>query len=283
MCRLFPGPLAGKILASLGFEVVRLMPPRGDFLQTLAPDLFSWLNAGKRSEILDLKLETGQQRFRSLAADARIVFDTSLPGAMDRLEVNPQQLTRGNVGLVYVRLIGSRDPLFRNMPGHDLNYLAAAGLLASFDSVWQRIQLADIASAFWMAIMALEGLRRGGGFYEVYADEASQIFCYPKVPHLDGSAVCYSVYSCSEGSIALAALEPHLWQRFCRGMKRDHWIDFAFTSATLANPTYRELCSAFSERNADDWENWAVRAALPLRSVRSFNGQRVSLPWRSVG
>ncbi|MGH9829332.1 MAG: CoA transferase [Blastocatellia bacterium] len=281
MCRLFPGPLAGKILASLGFQVMRLIPPQGDFLETLAPDLYTWLNAGKTSEILDLKSDAGKQRLHSLAAVAGIVLDSSLPGAMERLDVSPETLRRENAGLVYVRLAGSRDPLFRNLPGHDLNYLAVAGLIASLDRIWQRLQLADISSAFWMAIAALEGVRRGGGFYEVHADEASQVFSYPKVPHLDGSAVCYSVYSCSEGRIALAALEPHLWERFCRGMKRDDWIDSAFTSTTPTNPTYRELCSTFSKRNADDWETWAVQAALPLRTVRSFSNRVLSSPWRN--
>ena len=279
LCRLFPGPLAGKILSSLGFRVVRLMPPRGDFLETFAPELSTWLNARKTSEVLDLKVNAGKERLRSLAGVAQIVLDTNLPGVMERLDVGPEVLRRANSALVYVRLAGSRDPMFRNIPGHDLNYLAAAGLLPSLDSTWQRFQLADISSAFWMAIAALEGMRRGGGFYEIYADEASQVFSYPKVPHLDGSAVCYAVYPCAEGSVALAALEPHLWERFCRAMKRDDWVNSAFTTTTNANPIYSELCSAFSKRNADDWETWALEATLPLRAVRAFNSQELSSPW----
>jgi alpha-methylacyl-CoA racemase len=281
LCRLFPGPLAGKILASLGFRVVRLMPPKGDLLETFAPELSTWLNASKTSEVLDLKANAGKERLRSLAGVAHIVLDTNLSGVMERLDVGPEVLRRANSALVYVRLAGSRDPMFRNIPGHDLNYLAASGLLSSLDSTWQRFQLADISSAFWMAIAALEGVRRGGGFYEIYADEASQVFSYPRVPHLDGSAVCYAVYPCSEGSVALAALEPHLWDRFCRAMKRDDWANSAFTSASRANPIYRELCSAFSKRNADDWEIWAAQAALPLRTVRPFTPQGLALPWRN--
>jgi alpha-methylacyl-CoA racemase len=120
LCRLFPGPLAGKILVSLGFRVLRLMPPQGDRLEVLAPELYAWLNAGKASEILDLKADTGKQRLRSHAADAQIVLDTSLPGVMERLDVGPEVLRRANSELVYVRLVGSRDPMFRNIPGHDL-------------------------------------------------------------------------------------------------------------------------------------------------------------------
>jgi alpha-methylacyl-CoA racemase len=165
---------------------------------------------------------------------------------MERLNVAPEALRKANPQLVYVRLAGSRHPLFRNFPSHDLNFLAAAGLLPALDSVWQRLQLADISAAFWMAMAALEGARRGGGSYEIYADKASHVFAYPKIPHLDGNAICYSIYPCSEGNIALAALEPHLWERFCRAMKRDEWANSAFTTVTDRNPIYRELCSAFS-------------------------------------
>jgi alpha-methylacyl-CoA racemase len=103
------------------------------------------------------------------------------------------------------------------------------------------------------------------------------------VLHLDGNTVCYTLYPCSEGSIALAALEPHLWDRFCRAMKRNDWVNFAFTSTTGDNPVYRELCSAFSKRNAEEWETWAVQAALPLRKVRPFTHNGLSLPWHSHG
>ena len=279
ICRLFPGPLAGKILASLGFQVVRLIPPQGDLLETFAPELSAWLNASKTSEILNLKDDAGKERLRSLARVAQVVLDSNLPGVMERLDVGPEVLRAANFALVYVRLAGSRDPVFRNIPGHDLNYLAAAGLLPSLDSTWQRFQLADISSAFWMAIAALEGIRRGGGFYEIYAEEASQVFSYPKVPHLDGNTLCYAVYPCAEGSVSLAALESHLWQRFCRAMKRDEWANSAFTTATSANPIYLELCSAFSKRNADEWEAWAVEATVPLRKVRTLNSQELSSPW----
>jgi alpha-methylacyl-CoA racemase len=280
LCKLFPGPLAGHILSSLGFRVVRLLPPQGDLLETLAPDLYAWLNSGKTSEVLNLKEDTGKQRLRSLAATAQIILDTNLPGAMARLDVAPESLRKANPGLVYVRLAGSRDPRFCDRPGHDLNFLAAAGLIPALDSVWQRLQLADISAAFWMAMAALEGARRGGGSYEIYADEASHVFSYPKVPHLDGNAICYCIYPCAEGSIALAALEPHLWARFCRAMKRDEWTNMAFTEVTDCNPIYRELCSAFSRHNADYWETWAADVVLPLRSVRSFAIQKLSSPWR---
>lgn len=279
LCRLFPGPLAGKILASLGFRVLRLLPPQGDRLEVLAPELCYWLNTGKKSETLDLKTNTGKQRLISLAADSQVVLDSNLPGVMERLDVGPKVLSKANSGLVYVRLAGSRDRKFRKIPGHDLTYVAAAGLLSCLGSVWQELQLADVSSAFWMAIAALEGMRCGGGFYEIPADEASLVFSYPKVPHIDGNCVCYALYPCRAGTVALAALEPHLWERFCRSMNRQEWVSCAFTSTTAGNPVYKELCLVFAKRNADDWETWGAQAALPLRKVRPLQRNSFSLPW----
>ena len=114
---------------------------------------------------------------------------------------------------------------------------------------------------------------------QIQADEASLVFSYPKVPDLDGKCVCYALYHCRAGSVALAALEPHLWERFCRSMNREEWLSYAFTSTAADNPVYRELCSVFRKRNADDWETWGAQAALPLRKVSSIKRDKFSLPW----
>ena len=90
------GELAGRILADLGAEVIKVEPPTGDpsrwrppffadkpDLQTSLPWWASNLN--KRSITLDLEDSTGQAAFRRLVETADFVLESFRPGYLDDL------------------------------------------------------------------------------------------------------------------------------------------------------------------------------------------------------
>jgi hypothetical protein len=58
LATLFPGPLAGRFLLSLGFKVVKVEPPGGDPMRGLSPTLYRALNEGKHVVYLDLQKES---------------------------------------------------------------------------------------------------------------------------------------------------------------------------------------------------------------------------------
>ncbi len=279
LTRLLPGPLAGRMLAEIGYEVRRIVPPEGDLMAAASPEGYAWLNAGKTSETIDLKTPAGGERLRELACDATILLETNRPGVMEKLGIGPESLRRLNPKLTYVRLAGYREPAFHQAPGHDLAYLAADGLLDRFENVWREMQVADATGAFWAVIAAQEGVRRGGGFFEVYMSETARSLAYPALPGLDGSALCYGTYPTAQGQVALTALEPHLWQRFCEHMERPDWSSEAFTPANANNPIWIELCQALASRTADEWESWAMECKIPLRMVKPPRLPEQLLPW----
>ena len=253
LTRLLPGPLAGKLLLEMGFPVLKVEPPGGDPLKALAPEAYRFLNEGKE----------GRARLLGLVAEAAVFLESNRPGAMERLGLGPETLLAENPRLVYVRLRGYRDA---PDPGHDLTYLAEAGLLGRFP--WRAFQFADLAGAYALALAALKGLLLGGGFYEVALAEAVKSIAYPPIPFLDGSVLCYGVYRAREGEVALAALEPHLWARFCQKAGLPELVEAAFSPASPENPLYRTLCAFFAQRPARAWEAWAREEGLPLRAVR---------------
>jgi crotonobetainyl-CoA:carnitine CoA-transferase CaiB-like acyl-CoA transferase len=61
------GPICGRMLADLGADVVKVEPAEGDIIRLLRPQVgeepvsvyFSWVNAGKRSISVDLRLPAG--------------------------------------------------------------------------------------------------------------------------------------------------------------------------------------------------------------------------------
>ncbi|MEZ0348824.1 MAG: CoA transferase [Thermus sp.] len=263
LTRLLPGPLAGKLLLELGFSVLKVEPPAGDPLQALAPEAYRFLNAGKEVRVLDLKTEEGREALLALVGEAAILLEANRPGVMERLGLGPEVLLAHNPRLVYARLRGYPEG---DDPGHDLTYLAEAGLLGRFP--WRAFQFADLAGASALALAALKGLLLGGGVYEVALSEAVKAVAYPPIPFLDGSVLCYGVYPTQEGEVALAALEPHLWARFCQRAGLPELLGAAFSPASPENPAYAKLLAFFAERPAHALEAWAKEEGLPLRRVR---------------
>ena len=106
------GGYAGRLLADLGAEVVKVEPPSGDSLRALGPfpgdrpdleagGLHLALNAGKRSVVLDLESGAGRERLRALATQADILFENAGPGVMDGRGLGPDTLLEANPELVY--------------------------------------------------------------------------------------------------------------------------------------------------------------------------------------
>ncbi len=257
----------------MGFEVLRVLPPGGDALARWQPEAHRWLNEGKGHATIDLKTEAGRAAFLARVRGAHALIESNRAGVMERLGVGPEALRRVNPRLVYVRVAGYReDPA---EPGHDLTYLAASGLLDRLEEAWPYLQLADVSGAFWVALAVMEGLRQGGGFFEVYLSEAPGVWGYPAIPGLDGSDPAYRVYPAARGRVALAALEPHLWSRFCQAAGHPEW-----EGARGKGSLHRRLEAFFRTRTDAEWEAWARKAGVPLRAVRQDRPKALKLPWR---
>jgi alpha-methylacyl-CoA racemase len=282
LTRLVPGPLAVQMLRRMGFRALRVEAPSGDMLQQVAPDVHQALQSGKETRTLNLKTRAGREQLLQLVQNAAVLIESNLPGTMERLGVGPEVLRDAQPKLVYVRMAGFRDQAWNQCPGHDLTYLAAAGLLGRLEPAWRRIQLADLCGAFWTAMAALDGLRRGGGFYEVYLGEAAQSVYLPPPPLLDGNTCCYGIFAASDGQVALAALEPHLWQRFCRAAGQENWAAAAMLPAGRENPSYVQMCDFFAGRSLQEWEDWARENRIPLRAIKTEPQDLPGAPWKVI-
>ncbi|GAA1855133.1 CaiB/BaiF CoA transferase family protein [Brevibacterium marinum] len=123
-----PGPFATMMLADMGAEVIRLDPPK-----TAGQPMNPVLDRGKRSVTVDFKSEAGIELARSLAAKSEILVEGFRPGAAERLGLGPDDLHALNPALVYGRITGyGQDGPKAQQAGHDLGYIASAGLLNQF-------------------------------------------------------------------------------------------------------------------------------------------------------
>ncbi|HEY0571199.1 MAG TPA: CoA transferase, partial [Enterovirga sp.] len=106
------GPLAGRYLADLGAEVIKVEPPGGESSRSWLPQFgghsgyFANCNAGKASVVLDLKSSPDRERFLDLVRTADVLAESLRPGALDKLRLGPDDLLRLMPGLIYCSLSG---------------------------------------------------------------------------------------------------------------------------------------------------------------------------------
>ncbi len=133
------GPYGTKMLVDAGASVIKVEAPEGDPLrnwtasgQTLAQGvdgpLFDFLNASKKSVVLDLESESGRLAFLELAASVDIVVESFEPGTMDRLGLSLSVLQRRNPALCLVSItpFGQEGP-WRDRPSTEFTLQAAVG------------------------------------------------------------------------------------------------------------------------------------------------------------
>lgn len=123
-----PGPYATMMLRSMGAEVVKIEPPRGDPARVF-PRLFDILNAGKDSVVADLRQDEAQVAVRALVSKADVVVEGFRPGVMDRFGLGPQAVHEASPQVIYCSVSGyGQDGPYREHPGHDLNFQALTGV-----------------------------------------------------------------------------------------------------------------------------------------------------------
>lgn len=183
LARLYPGPLAARLLEEQGARVLRIVEPNfPDYIHRFPPfhqgrslhDLA--LNEGKESISIAYSRTQEQHRLRERVAQADFLLESFRPGQMDQWGLGVSTLLAWNPRLIVLSLsaYGASGP-WSKRPAHDLNILAEAGLLSlNLDSsgkpVIPAFQWADTALAQQALQACLLGLLtrqtsgRGGWF-----------------------------------------------------------------------------------------------------------------------
>ena len=232
---LLPGPFATQILADLGADVIKVEPPRGDNARYMPMEMFRMANRNKRSISLDLKHPDSRPAIVALAQWADVVVEGFRPGVAERLGVSPTQLAKLNERLVYCSIsgYGQSGPL-EQMPGHDLNYMAAGGAL-SLKGRWldekptrSGLPVSDVAGSSYAAIAILAALRKrdrdGKGSYIdiALADAALSFTALRRGLDIDNPERLHlyptnDLFETADGrTIVLGLVEEVFWQNFRR-------------------------------------------------------------------
>lgn len=137
LTRLLPGPFCTMLLGDFGADVIKVEEPgTGDHMRWYQPRYstmsanFATLNRNKRSIALNLKSDEGKEVFLRLVKTADVIVEGFRPGVMKRLGLDYESLREVKADLVYCSITGyGQTGPYRDLSGHDLNYLAYAGAL----------------------------------------------------------------------------------------------------------------------------------------------------------
>ena len=283
--RLLPGPVATHLMAQMGAEVIKVeSPKRMDYARfglsqiDGASTLYHQLNHNKTELIIDYNTEKGKTHVLELIKDADAVIEQFRPGAMDSWGLGYQDLKKINPGLVYVSVTGYKPTgKFADEAGHDMNYLAYAGMMSLLKDennkpVVSGSQFADISGSY-MAVIALQAalikkLKSGKGSH-VNAPLADAVMPFLAMPYSYQSAgfdhekfniingnvlVNYAAYECADGKwISLGALEIKFWNNFCELADKPEWKRENELELTEANFDKNLVAELFKSRTRDQW------------------------------
>ena len=281
---MLPGPYASLLLSELGAEVWKVENPnRPDMLRFLPPlhtdgvgVAFHALNRGKRHITADFAAPASRERLLRLIDRSDALIESFKPGTLEKHGMSPNVLLARNPRLVICRISGYGQGDLA--PGHDLNYLARAGILALTENPrLPPAQIADLLGGAWPAalqVAAYLGRRDAPDFkgrvVDVSMTEGARATAMlplsrllageavsPGTDILAGGTPSYAVYPCKEGHLAVAALEPHFWSALAAALD----LGEAHLSGPAAGAR-EALCARFSERTATDWAE--VLEGLPV-------------------
>ena len=101
------GPWAATLLGYLGAEVIKVEPPKGEFLRMLYPHqnklatAYSSTNLNQKSAGLNTKEEEGMNAMLKLASQADILIENFRPGVADRIGLGYETLHAKNGNLIF--------------------------------------------------------------------------------------------------------------------------------------------------------------------------------------
>ena len=225
-----PGPVAAARLRSLGMAVTKVEAPGGDPLSRHAPDWYADLHEGVEVVQLDLKTDDGRAELHARLSGADLLLTSHRLATLARLGLGWDALHGAHPRLCQVAIVGEAPPR-DGVPGHDLTYQAAAGLVTPPQLPVTLI--ADLGGALEAVVAALALLARRdrhgeAGLSLVALADTATFFAEPirrgltrrRDGLLGGHYALYDVYPASDGWVAVAGLEGHFGERVARPLPR---------------------------------------------------------------
>jgi crotonobetainyl-CoA:carnitine CoA-transferase CaiB-like acyl-CoA transferase len=297
------GELCGRLLADLGADVVRVEPPAGASSRRLPPRhgeaglYFAVRNANKRGIVVDLASEPGRRRLTGLLECADVWIESTRPGALAEVGLDPGDVSARMDHLVVVSVtdFGQTGPyrdhvgtdpvlfamsgmLFRSgtpdrppllMPGA-LAY-DVAGIVAAFATLTAHRLMSATGKGEHIDVSVLEAAAQATDWSLANYSAAAAFGGLYK--ELRSGAGLYQLYPCADGLVRLAVISRRQWHalrawlgepEFLQDPELDGVVARMRIQADVLDPLYRAL---FADRQMSELAVEAQARGIPMTPV----------------
>ena len=237
-------PYCSRLFAEGGARVIKLERPEGDFARAYDSVVhresayFVWLNAGKESISVDLRLELDRELLKKMLVQADVFIENLKPGSLSRLgfgydvvrEINPQ------IVMCSISGYGTNND-YANMKAYDALIQAETGLCSVTGTPGQPAKvgasICDIATgltAYGEILKALHSRSHSNtgayiecSLFETLAEWMAVPLAYYEYGGklLQGSGMDHSMlapygaFDASDGAVFIVIQNQREWQRLC--------------------------------------------------------------------
>ncbi|MBW4706582.1 CoA transferase [Roseobacter sp. YSTF-M11] len=273
LARVLAGPWAGQTLSDLGCDVTKVESPAGDDTRQWGPPFvtrgedvsaayFHSANRGKKSVTADFRTAEGQQRVKSLLADADILIENFKTGGLAKYGLDYESLSKEFPGLIYCSITGfGHTGPYASRAGYDFIIQGMSGLMSLTGEPEGQpqkygIAITDILTGIYASTAILAAVHQrhqtGRGQHidmslmdvavAVTSNQALNYLTTGVPPKRMGNAhvnlAPYQVFDCADGHVIIATGNDSQYQRLCRLLGLDEMATapaFLKNSNRLAN------------------------------------------------
>jgi crotonobetainyl-CoA:carnitine CoA-transferase CaiB-like acyl-CoA transferase len=274
-----PGPAALMRCARMGATCTKLEAPAtpphssADPMALYSPGAYREMHHGVTVLQAHLKTDAGRAALHSELERTDVLLTSFRPSALAKLGLDWDALRARYPQLSMVQIVGAAGAR-ADEPGHDLTYLAEAGLVMGTEmppTLYADMGGALMASEAVLQVMLARAQTGVGQVMEVALADAAAWLAQPRgwgltTPDGDvgGAHAGYRIYPCADGRVAVAALEPHFAARLCAAAGLPPHGD---APALRAPATHRAFAHFFAMRTRAELDALAREQDIPLHTL----------------
>jgi alpha-methylacyl-CoA racemase len=276
-----PAARCTRILADYGATVVKVGTVPGRGAEPIQPPFYAYSGSRYlRRTAIDLKDPDGRAAFLALVTTADVVVESFRPGVVDRLGIGFSDLTMANPRIILCSTTGyGQHGPHAAWAGHDINYLAVGGYLATTEPradggpPVSGATIADAAGGGLQAALAImaaiigRGAAGPGTHLDVsVADGVLWMTSLAVDEHLatgapvgpghniiTGRYACYDTYRTADGGwLAVGAIEPKFFANLCRLLGCEQWTAHQLDD-DVQDAIRSDFRAIFATRGRDAW------------------------------